>query len=193
MPTDTPQTTGPEDDAHEAESVLLEGETWEAAAWLLWTSGGIKQVKQIRDALKAQYPDAPKDTRTVRKGIDRMSQAVHTAQANGLLNANSEYIVSLEAALQEAWKLYRTADNDNARVAALKLVVDLLTKIAAAKGVVTERASVGLHGVPGQPPVWLELVQQGQAKREARRADTPPQPQGEAQDDGSSTAPTGGD
>jgi len=122
------------DAEEQADSALLEGETWEAAAWLLWTSGGVKQLKQIRDVLRSQFPDAPVQTRTVRKGIERMSQAVHTAEAGGLLNAKAEYVASMEAALQEAWKVYRTADNDNARIGALKLIVDLLGRIAAAKG-----------------------------------------------------------
>ncbi len=140
-----------------ADSALLEGETWEAAAWLLWTSGGVKQLKQIRDAIKANYPDTPVQTRSIRAGIERMSRAVHTAEAGGLLNANSEYIASLEAALQEAWKVYRTGDNDNARIAALKLVVDLLEKIAAAKGVVTQRARQELTGAGGGP-VQAQIV-----------------------------------
>lgn len=158
-----------------SEIMLLEGETWEAAAWLLWTSGGVKQLKQIRDALKSQFADAPKDIRTVRAGIERLSQAVHTAQANGLLNANSEYITSLESALQEAWKVYRTGDNDNARIAALKLVVDLLEKIAAAKGVVTQRKSAEVSGPDGGPVrMSVEAWWQGMEAAEEHTEETQP-------------------
>lgn len=135
----------------DAEIALIEGGTWETAAWLLWTSAGERSYTAIRDALKTQYADVPVQGRTVKKAIDDISQSVALAMSEGLLSAAGEYIASLEAALKEAWKLYRTSDNSSASVAALKLVVDLLEKIAAAKGVVTQRKAEELTGKDGGP------------------------------------------
>ena len=54
-------------------------------------------------------------------------------------DALTEYIAGLEEQFGEADRLLRTGDNDNAKLGGLKVKVDLLEKLAAAKGIATKR------------------------------------------------------
>jgi hypothetical protein len=127
-PTTTAEETGPEPSL-----------TWGYQAWRLWCAGN-RNKSAIFRTLKAQYGDAmPKWDDCITKALARESKIARAALDIDETDALMEYIAGLEEQFGEADRLMRTGDNDNAKLGGLKVKVDLLAKLAAAKGVVTER------------------------------------------------------
>ncbi len=113
--------------------------TWGYQAWRLWCAGN-RNKSAIFRTLKAQYGDAmPKWDDCITKAIARESKIARAALEIDETDALMEYVAGLEEQFGEADRLMRTGDNDNAKLGGLKVKVDLLAKLAAAKGVVTER------------------------------------------------------
>jgi hypothetical protein len=129
---DTPTTDAEEQSQNPAE-------TWAYEAWRLWCAGN-RNKSAIHRALRAKYGEAiPSDGNCITRAIARESKIARAALDIDETDALTEYIGGLEEQFGEADKILRNARNENARCGALKLKVDLLAKLAAAKGVVTER------------------------------------------------------
>ena len=72
--------------------------------------------------------------------------------------ALAEYAAGLEEILGQAQTTYAHTDNDNAKIGALRVAGDMLEKLAAARGVVTQRKADELTGPGGGPLIWWEAV-----------------------------------
>jgi len=101
----------------------------------------------IHRALRAKYGDAmPVHEDCITRALARESKIARAALDIDETDALMEYIAGLEEQFGEADRLMRTGDNDNAKLGGLKVKVDLLAKLAAAKGVVTERKAATIDG-----------------------------------------------
>lgn len=112
---------------------------WVGQAWALWVAG-----ERNLTALGKQFG---KKAETVKKALTEYSAARAAEVAS--TDATAEYLDGLEHDMREALRTYRTAENPNAKVGALKHATACREKLAAAKGVVTERKNVELTGSGG--------------------------------------------
>lgn len=120
------------------EKVGDDGE-WVGQAWALWVAG-----ERNLTALGKQFG---KKRETVKANLAKYSAARAAEVAS--TDATAEYLDGLEHDMREALRTYRTAENPNAKVGALKHATSCREKLAAAKGVVTERKNVELTGSGG--------------------------------------------
>ena len=116
---------------------------WIGLAWAAWCAG-----ERNLAALGKQFNKAPA---TVKANLIKYSAA--RAAETQSVDATAEYIDGLEHDMREALRTYRTAENPNAKVGALKHATSCREKLAAAKGVVTERRSVAVGQDPGLGPL----------------------------------------
>ncbi len=116
---------------------------WKDLAWCAWLRGERKYA-----ALGRQFD---KHWETVKRAIIAKGKAARLAIESGDCDALAEYIDGLYEELQEVDSLFQDADNDNARLGALKHRTYLREKIAAALGVPTELAALQLSGKGGDP------------------------------------------
>ena len=114
---------------------------WKHLAWRDWLRGDRNYA-----ALGRKYE---KDWKTVKRAIIAKGKAARLALESGDCDALAEYIDGLYDELQEVDSLFHSADNDNARLGALKHRTYLREKIAAAMGVPTELAALQLSGKGG--------------------------------------------
>ena len=112
---------------------------WVGQAWALWCAG-----ERNLHALGRQFG---KDPQTVKKHLRRYSEARAAETAD--VDATGEYLDGLQHDLREALRTYRDATNPNAKVGALKHATTIREKLAAARGVVTERKATELTGAGG--------------------------------------------
>jgi hypothetical protein len=119
------------------------GQSWEYLAWRMWCAGtrNLSAIARSLQEMEAagRIDNSPHDHRNVKRAIQRESKLAREALDGDETDALMEYIAGLEEQFGEADRLMRTGDNDNAKLGGLKVKVDLLAKLAAAKGVVTER------------------------------------------------------
>lgn len=123
---------------------------WVGKAWALWSAG-----ERNYTALGKEFG---KKAETVKKALVEYSAA--RAAETQSVDATTEYLDGLEHDMREALRTYRTAENPNAKVGALKHATSCREKLAAAKGVVTERKSVAVGQDPGLGPVehwWASI------------------------------------
>lgn len=126
------------------------GQTWEYLAWRMWCSGNrncsaIARTLQEWEAA-GRVDDAPSDHRMVKRALQRESKIARAALDADETDALTEYIAGLEEQFGEADRLMRTGDNDNAKLGGLKVKVDLLEKLAGAKGITTKREGQTVDG-----------------------------------------------
>ena len=114
-----------------------DGGAWVALAWAAWCCGD-----RCYTALGKQFG---KHRTTVKAQLDKYSKQRATELADGT-DATAEYLDSVEALLCELWALYRMAEQESTKLGCLKQVSEQLTKLAAARGVVTERKGVENSG-----------------------------------------------
>ena len=112
---------------------------WAFKAWRLNLSGvsnwdGI--ARQVGVLKQNGRPDGEKVKRYVTK-LKRFQAQLRKGE--DLEEATEDYIEGKTMDLRDADKLVRNADNDNAKVSALKTRTAIRDSIAAARGVVTER------------------------------------------------------
>lgn len=131
------------------EKVGDDGE-WVGQAWALWVAG-----ERNLTALGKQFG---KKRETVKANLAKYSAARAAEVAS--TDATAEYLDGLEHDMREALRTYRTAENPNAKVGALKHATSCREKLAAAKGVVTERKSVALGQDPALEPVGGDALEQ---------------------------------
>ena len=120
---------------------------WVGLAWAAWCAG-----ERNLTALGKQFRKSPK---TVKANLIKYSAA--RAAETQSVDATTEYLDGLEHDMREALRTYRTAENPNAKVGALKHATACREKLAAAKGVVTERKGVDLTGSVNVTPVPLPV------------------------------------
>ena len=123
---------------------------WVGLAWAAWCAG-----ERNLTALGKQFRKSPK---TVKANLIKYSAA--RAAETQSVDATTEYLDGLEHDMREALRTYRTAENPNAKVGALKHATSCREKLAAAKGVVTERKSVAIGQDPGLGPVGGDAFEQ---------------------------------
>lgn len=123
---------------------------WVGLAWAAWCAG-----ERNLAALGKQFRKSPK---TVKANLIKYSAA--RAAETQSVDATTEYLDGLEHDMREALRTYRTAENPNAKVGALKHATSCREKLAAAKGVVTERKSVALGQDPALEPVGGDALEQ---------------------------------
>ena len=123
---------------------------WVGLAWAAWCAG-----ERNLTALGKQFGKHPD---TVKANLIKYSAA--RAAETQSVDATTEYLDGLEHDMREALRTYRTAENPNAKVGALKHATSCREKLAAAKGVVTERKSVAVGQDAGLGPVehwWANI------------------------------------
>lgn len=116
---------------------------WKHEAWRAWLRGDRNYA-----ALGRKFE---KDWKTVKRAIIAKGKDARMVIESGDCDALAEYIDGLYDELQEVNTLFQDADNDNARLGALKHRTYLREKIAAALGVPTELAALQLSGKGGDP------------------------------------------
>lgn len=121
---------------------------WIGLAWAAWCAG-----ERNLTALGKQFG---KKGETVKANLIKYSAA--RAAETQSVDATTEYLDGLEHDMREALRTYRTAENPNAKVGALKHATSCREKLAAAKGVVTERKSVALGQDPNLPPMQTQTA-----------------------------------
>jgi hypothetical protein len=112
---------------------------WVGVAWAAWLQG-----ERNYTALARQFG---KHRDTVKRHLEAYSKA--RAGELGTIDAAAEYRDGLEADLREALRTYRSAENPNAKVGALKHATAIRELIAAVSGVVTKREGRELTGSNG--------------------------------------------
>jgi hypothetical protein len=125
-----------------------DGGAWVALAWVDRCTG-----KRSYDDLAAKYGH---DRKTVAKRLKEYATQRAAELADGE-DPTAHFVDSIEATLCEAWTLYHEATQESTRVAALKLIADTTTKLAAAQGVSTDRRTLGVGQDPALPPVNVEV------------------------------------
>jgi len=159
---------------------ITEEVPWQRVAFDLWCRGH-RRWEPIARTCKQLYADGkladqPTDARSVKRAVLKELSLYRADDDKNRVDPLQEYIIGLEADLLEADRLQRNAVNESAKCGALRLKLELRTRIAAAKGVVTERKGVensGEVGVYGLTPEALALMR----KREAQ--DNGSQPAGD--------------
>lgn len=136
---------------------------WVGLAWAAWCAG-----ERNLTALGKQFRKSPK---TVKANLIKYSAA--RAAETQSVDATAEYIDGLEHDMREALRTYRTAENPNAKVGALKHATSCREKLAAAKGVVTERKSVALGQDPALGPIehWWDSIDAAEQEEAAADGD----------------------
>ena len=137
-------------------SVSSEGdspEEWKRLAWRLWLHG-------IRD-YKALGKRFRKDQRTVKKAIIEQQQSVREELKGDDWDALVEYLEGLYEDLRDADHEFQHADNSNARMSALKHRTLVREKIAAGRGIATERAALEVMGAGGEPMTVVARILHG--------------------------------
>jgi hypothetical protein len=116
-----------------------DGGAWVALAWVDRCTG-----KRSYDDLAAKYGH---NRKTVAYQLKKYATQRAAELADGE-DPTAHFVDSIEATLCEAWTLYHEAQQESTRVAALKMIADTTTKLAAAQGVSTDRRSLAV----GQDP-----------------------------------------
>jgi transposase-like protein len=91
---------------------------------------------------------------TCRDWIRRVGCFMAEQEEQAELEARAEYVAGLEEILGQAQATYAKTENDNAKIGALRVALDSLEKLAAARGVVTKREGKE-HTGPGGGPVEM--------------------------------------
>lgn len=115
---------------------------WVALAWSAWCAG-----ERSLAALGRQFNKAPA---TVKANLQKYSRQRAAEMKDGT-DPTAEYVDGLEYDLREALRLYRAATQESTQIGCLKHAMALREKLAAARGVVTERKSHELTGAAGGP------------------------------------------
>lgn len=119
---------------------------WIGLAWLAWCAG-----ERNLAALGRQFDKRPE---TVKANLLKYSKA-RAAEVSDV-DPTAEYLDGLQHDLREALRTYRDAENPNAKVGALKHASAIRKDMASARGVVTERKSVGIGQDPNLGPLQVE-------------------------------------
>lgn len=96
---------------------------------------------------------------TCRDWIRRVGVYMAEQEEQADLNARAEYAAGLEEILGQAQATYAKTQNDNAKIGALRVALDALEKIAAARGVTTKREGQEHTGAGGGPVAinWIVI------------------------------------
>ena len=86
------------------------------------------------------------DGKTVKRRVEAYSQAVAEAYRTGGVDALAEYLDGAMQDLRDADRLVREGDQDSVKLGAVRARSEIRTKIAAARGIITERGQLNISG-----------------------------------------------
>lgn len=118
-------------------SAATGGDEWVGLAWAAWCRG-----ERSYRALGKQFGV---DRETVKRHLAAYSRA-RAAELSDGSDPTAEYIDGLEADLQDVQRLAQATEHDLCKLGSYKHVTAIREKLAAARGVVTERKATEVHG-----------------------------------------------
>jgi hypothetical protein len=123
---------------------------WAFKAWRMWLSG-VTNWSAIARAVGVTMSNGRPDGQKVKRHVDKLRHFLaQLRKAEDIDEATEDYIEGKTMDLHDADKLLRTADNDNARVSALKTKTAIRESIAEARGVATKSRGNVVEGEPVQ-------------------------------------------
>jgi hypothetical protein len=145
---------------------------WVETAWRLHLR--TPNWSEIARQLSRRDPEtgAPKygkviNRESVAHWVPLFTEVVRAALDTSADDALVEYLSELQEVKQAAWAMHQTGDNSNAKTGALRVVLETLEKIAAARGVVTQRKAEQITGKDGGP---VQVEQTGGMDEQLARA-----------------------